>query len=129
MKIETIDISKLIPADYNPRMDLKPDDPEYEKLKKSLHEFGYVEPLVWNKHTGHLVGGHQRLKILMGEGLTEVEFPLLIWISQRKKPLTMHLHLYLILLILLFVLNFLNVSKCISLSLSCLPSHHPMLLL
>lgn len=36
-------------------------------------EFDLVEPLVWNKRTGNLVGGHQRLKILKEQGRTEVE--------------------------------------------------------
>ena len=29
-----------------------------------MSEFGYVEPIVWNKRTGNIVGGHQRYKIL-----------------------------------------------------------------
>jgi len=64
INIQVIDIDKLNPAKYNPRVDLKPGDPEYEKLKRSIKEFGYVEPIVWNKRTGNVVGGHQRLKIL-----------------------------------------------------------------
>ena len=43
MDIQTLPVDKLVPADYNPRKDLKPGDPEYEKLKRSLTEFGYVE--------------------------------------------------------------------------------------
>ena len=43
MVIQTLPVDKLIPADYNPRKDLKPGDPEYEKLKRSITEFGYVE--------------------------------------------------------------------------------------
>ena len=43
MVIQTLPVDKLVPADYNPRKDLKPGDPEYEKLKRSLTEFGYVE--------------------------------------------------------------------------------------
>ena len=42
MNIDKISIKKLIPADYNPRKDLKPGDPEYEKLKHSIEQFGYV---------------------------------------------------------------------------------------
>ena len=49
MNIEKIKISKLNPAKYNPRKDLKPGDTEYEKLKRSMSEFGYVEPIIWNK--------------------------------------------------------------------------------
>jgi len=43
MVIQTLPVDKLVPADYNPRKDLKPGDPEYEKLKRSLSEFGYAE--------------------------------------------------------------------------------------
>jgi len=64
LKIETIEINKINPAVYNPRKDLKPGDTDYEKLKKSILAFDMVEPLVWNKQTGNLVGGHQRLKII-----------------------------------------------------------------
>jgi ParB-like chromosome segregation protein Spo0J len=56
MVIQTLPVAKLLPADYNPRKDLKPGDPEYEKLKRSITEFGYVEPVIWNKTTGHVVG-------------------------------------------------------------------------
>src|SRR5690625_6594595 len=73
MKIEKIKVEQLIPADYNPRKDLQPGDSEYEKIKRSLEEFGYVDPVIWNKTTGRVVGGHQRLKVLASMGRTEVE--------------------------------------------------------
>ena len=66
-------LKDLIPAGYNPRKDLKPGDPEYESLKRSIERFGNVEPIVWNKTTGHIVGGHQRLKVLMNAGETETD--------------------------------------------------------
>ena len=62
MKIVKKKIEDLRPASYNPRKDLKPGDKEYEKLKRSITEFGYVEPVIWNERTGTVVGGHQRLK-------------------------------------------------------------------
>ncbi len=43
------------PAAYNPRRDLKPGDKDYEKLKRSIEEFGFVEPVVWNRRTGFVV--------------------------------------------------------------------------
>ena len=73
MKIQTIPISKINPAKYNPRIELKPGDPMYEKLKLSLDKFGYVEPMVWNKQTGNLVGGHQRFNVLKADGAKEVQ--------------------------------------------------------
>jgi hypothetical protein len=40
MEIRKIPTEKLNPAAYNPRKDLQPGDPEYEKLKRSMQEFG-----------------------------------------------------------------------------------------
>ena len=67
MNIQKIPVSRLNAAAYNPRKDLKPGDREYEKLKRSISEFGYVEPVIWNRQTGNVVGGHQRLKAGHGE--------------------------------------------------------------
>lgn len=58
MNIQKIPVSQLKAAEYNPRKDLKSGDPEYEKLRRSIEEFGYVEPVIWNKATGNVVGGH-----------------------------------------------------------------------
>jgi ParB-like chromosome segregation protein Spo0J len=73
MEIRLMDIGELNPAEYNPRRDLQPGDREYEKIARSVEEFGYVEPVVWNKRTGNLVGGHQRLKVLKDRGHTQIE--------------------------------------------------------
>lgn len=73
MRVERISMAKISAAKYNPRKDLKPGDPEYEKLKRSVERWDLVEPLVWNERTGTLVGGHQRLKILAARGDTEVD--------------------------------------------------------
>ena len=73
MEIQKIPAARLNPAAYNPRVDLKPGDKEYEKLKRSIHEFGYVEPVIWNRQTGNVVGGHQRLKVLVDLGQTEID--------------------------------------------------------
>lgn len=73
MKIITLPVSDLHPADYNPRKDLAPGDKQYEKLARSIETFGYVEPIVWNRTTGNIVGGHQRLTVLMNEGVTETD--------------------------------------------------------
>ena len=92
MVIQTLPVGKLIPADYNPRKDLKPGDPEYEKLKRSITEFGYVEPVIWNKTTGHVVGGHQRLKVLIDTGITEVECVVVEMDTEKEKALNIALN-------------------------------------
>ena len=92
MIIEKIKVEKLIPADYNPRKDLQPGDSEYEKIKRSLEEFGYVDPVIWNKTTGRVVGGHQRLKVLASMGRTEVECVVVELDEEKEKALNVALN-------------------------------------
>jgi len=92
MLIEKKKTAELIPAEYNPRKDLKPGDPEYEKLKRSLEQFGYVEPVIWNKTTGRVVGGHQRLKVLIDMGIQEVECVVVELSEEKEKALNIALN-------------------------------------
>ena len=92
MIIEKRPIEDLKAAEYNPRKDLKPGDPEYEKLKRSIEEFGYVEPVIWNKRTGKVVGGHQRLKVLKDLGHTEVDCVVVDLDENREKALNIALN-------------------------------------
>ena len=41
MQIQKVSADRLNPAAYNPRRDLKPSDKDYEKLKRSIEEFGF----------------------------------------------------------------------------------------
>ena len=92
MIIEKKNAADLLPADYNPRKDLKPGDLEYEKLKRSIEQFGYVEPVIWNKATGRVVGGHQRLKVLMDMGITEVDCVVVDMPEDKEKALNIALN-------------------------------------
>ena len=92
MIIEKKNTADLLPADYNPRKDLKPGDAEYEKLKRSIEQFGYVEPVIWNKTTGRVVGGHQRLKVLIDMGMTEVECVVVEMSEEQEKALNVALN-------------------------------------
>lgn len=69
--LKNIPISKLNKAEYNPRIELNESMPEYKALKRNIEKFGLVEPIVWNKRTGNVVGGHQRLTVLEDLGKTE----------------------------------------------------------
>lgn len=68
----TLPIDSLKPATYNPRKKLKKGDKEYEKIKKSIVEFGYVDPIIVN-YDGTVIGGHQRLTVLSDLGYKEVQ--------------------------------------------------------
>lgn len=58
---ETINRSEIKNAPYNPRIM----DPKAKKrLKQNIAKHGLVAALTWNKRTGNLVGGHQRLEQL-----------------------------------------------------------------
>jgi DNA modification methylase len=92
MIVQKIPVSEINPAKYNPRKDLKPGDPAYEKLKRSMTEFGYVEPIIWNEETGNIVGGHQRYKILLEEGHTEVECVVVKLPADKEKALNVALN-------------------------------------
>ena len=63
MNIRKIKIANLKPAEYNPRIDLKPENVEYQRIKRSLVEFGYVAPIIVNTDMT-VISGHQRLKVL-----------------------------------------------------------------
>lgn len=74
MNIKVLKLADLNPAKYNPRKMLVPGDPEYEKLKKSIQNFGYVELIVVNQRTNNtVISGHQRLSVLKDLGVEEVE--------------------------------------------------------
>ena len=70
MKIEKIKISDLKPNPKNPR---KSTPEQEDNLKKSLEKFGVVEPIVFNKRSGQIVGGHFRIRELKKMGVKEVD--------------------------------------------------------
>ncbi len=72
MEWRTLAVDALRPAAYNPRKKLKPGDKEYEKIKNSIQEFGYVEPIIIN-YDMTVIGGHQRLTVLKDLGYREVQ--------------------------------------------------------
>lgn len=92
MEIRKVPISKLNPAAYNPRKDLQPKDAEYQKLARSLDRFGCVEPIVWNERTGNVVGGHQRLKVLIAAGETELDVSVVNLSEADEKALNIALN-------------------------------------
>lgn len=70
MNIEKANINDLISPDWNPRQIT---EEEMEKLKNSIKEFGYVDPIIVNQHNNHIVGGNQRYLALKELGYNEVE--------------------------------------------------------
>ena len=74
---ESLPVADLVRmgAPYNPRTI---SDADLAALRRSLRYFGIVEPVVANKRTNRIVGGHQRLKAAQAEGIED--FPV-VWVD------------------------------------------------
>ena len=90
-ELKVLPVSVLKPAEYNPRKKLKPGDKEYEKIKNSIEEFGFADPLVVNADMT-IIGGHQRLTVAMELGYTEVPCAVVDIDKVREKALNIALN-------------------------------------
>jgi DNA modification methylase len=91
MDFRKIKISDLKNAEYNPRVDLKPGDKEFEKIKNSITEFGYVEPIICNSDMT-IIGGHQRAKVLRELGYKEIDCIVINIDKTKEKALNVALN-------------------------------------
>lgn len=71
-RYETVRLERINPAPYNPRVNLQPEDPEYQQIKASILTHSMMQPIIFNEKTGNAVGGNQRLKILRDMGIEQV---------------------------------------------------------
>lgn len=71
MELIEMEVKDLREADYNPRLTLEVGTPEFAKFKNAIEKFDMVEPVVWNKRTGNVVGGNQRLAVMKYLGKTK----------------------------------------------------------
>ena len=90
-ELRMIAVSELKPAEYNPRKKLKPGDKEYKKIKNSIEEFGFADPLVVNKDMT-IIGGHQRMSVAVDLGYTEVPCAVVDVDKTREKALNIALN-------------------------------------
>jgi ParB-like chromosome segregation protein Spo0J len=89
MIIETKKIAELKPAPYNPRQSTAKQEAQ---LKASLSKFGLVEPIIYNKQTGFIVGGHFRIRELKKLGYEEVECVIVDLNEADEKELNIRLN-------------------------------------
>jgi site-specific DNA-methyltransferase (adenine-specific) len=88
-ELKVLPVANLKPAEYNPRKKLKPGDKEYQKIKDSIAEFGFADPLVVNADMT-IIGGHQRLTVAMDLGFTEVPCAVVDIDKTREKALNIN---------------------------------------
>ena len=89
MIIEKKKIADLIPAPYNPRQSTAKQE---KHLKESLEKFGLVEPIIFNKQTGYIVGGHFRVRELKKLGINEIECVIVDLNEADEKELNIRLN-------------------------------------
>ena len=89
MIIEKKQIADLIPAPYNPRQSTAKQE---KHLKESLEKFGMVEPIIFNKQTGYIVGGHFRVRELKKLGIKEIECVIVDLNEADEKELNIRLN-------------------------------------
>ena len=90
-KLSVLPIKDLNPAEYNPRKKLKPGDKEYEKIKHSIEEFGFADPVVVNSDMT-IIGGHQRVTVAAALGYTEVPCAIVDVTKTQEKALNIALN-------------------------------------
>lgn len=91
MEFKKLPIAELKAATYNPRKALKPGDKEYEKIKNSIVEFGYCEPVIVNDDMT-IIGGHQRVTVLKDLGFSEIECIVISIDKTKEKALNIALN-------------------------------------
>lgn len=92
MESKVMRLEDIKPAEYNPIVRLTEVDHEYKALKASIDEFGLVVPLIVNERTGTLVSGHQRLNVMLAEGVEETEVVIVDMEPEREKALCIALN-------------------------------------
>jgi len=91
MQFEKINLEQLVYANYNPRKSLQPGDPEFEKIRRSIQEFGYVDPIIVNKDYT-IIGGHQRATVLKALGYESVDVVVVEVDKLKEKALNIALN-------------------------------------
>lgn len=92
LKMQKIKINELKAAKYNPRRKLEKTDEAYKRIKASIEEFGYVDPIIVNYKNMTVIGGHQRLEILKEVGYEEIECVVVNLDEKQEKRLNLSLN-------------------------------------
>lgn len=84
-----LSISELSPAEYNPR-EISPHD--FEALKRSLREFGFVDPVICRMANKAIIGGHKRVEAAIALGIKKVPVILTDVTEEQAKILNLALN-------------------------------------
>jgi DNA modification methylase len=88
-EVRVMELAALSPAPYNPRTI---SEEAARGLQASIRRFGLVQPIVWNRRTKHVVGGHQRINALKSLGKTEAQVVVVDVPETEEKALNLTLN-------------------------------------
>lgn len=91
MNLKKLKIGDLKMATYNPRKELTEKDKEYQKIKNSIIEFGYVTPIIVNSDMT-VISGHQRLKVLKDLKYEDIDCIIVKFDKNKEKLLNIALN-------------------------------------
>lgn len=91
MNLKKLKIGDLKIATYNPRKELTEKDKEYQKIKNSIIEFGYVTPIIVNSDMT-VISGHQRLKVLKDLKYEDIDCIIVDFDKNKEKLLNIALN-------------------------------------
>lgn len=91
MELKKQKIGDLKVATYNPRKELNEKDKEYQKIKNSIIEFGYVAPIIINADKT-VISGHQRIKVLKDLRDEEIDCIVVNFDKNKEKLLNIALN-------------------------------------
>lgn len=92
LEIKQVKISDLKFSEYNPRI---MSETEMAKLVRSIQEFGFVDPVIVNSHSGReniIIGGHQRVEAAKILGFKEVPVVFVSLVPKKEKLLNLALN-------------------------------------
>ncbi len=89
LKLEWTNPQELLPDLENPR---RISEETLDNLKESLVQYGFIQPVIYNKRTNQIVGGHQRVKAAVKEGLTEIPVIYVNWSKKKQKSANLALN-------------------------------------
>jgi len=88
-KSKMMPVADLVPADYNPR---QIGETAMAGLTASIERFGLVQPIIWNRRSKRVVGGHQRLKVLIEQGIEKTSVIVVDLPDSEEKALNVALN-------------------------------------
>ncbi len=89
LKLEWINPQELLPDLENPR---RISEETLDNLKESLVQYGFIQPVIYNKRTNQIVGGHQRVKAAVKQSLTEIPVIYVNWSKKKQKSANLALN-------------------------------------